>query len=73
MSFNKKNKEKEKKREKKSVIARLLSLFPYLSHSTENWIFLKLHVADTTAQYWEKRDINPNVFILEFGCDTLMR
>ena len=43
------------------------------SHSTENWIFLKLHVADTTAQYWEKRDINPNVFILKFGCDTLMR
>ena len=43
-----------------------------ISHSTENWIFLKLHVADTTAQYWEKRDINPNVFILKFGCDTLM-
>ena len=47
-----------------------LSCCSSLSHSTENWIFLKLHVADTTAQYWEKRDINPNVFILKFGCDT---
>ena len=51
----------------------LVPKWQWHSHSTENWIFLKLHVADTTAQYWEKRDINPNVFILKFGCDTLIR
>ena len=43
------------------------------SHSTKNWIFQKLPVADTKAQYWEKRNMNPNVFILKFGRDTLMR
>ena len=35
----------------------------YHSHSMKNWIFLELPVAETTAQYWEKRDMNPNVFI----------
>ena len=49
------------------------ALFWLDSHSTENWIFQKLPVADTKAQYWEKRNMNPNVFILKFGRDTLMR
>ena len=34
------------------------------SHSTKNWIFRELTVAETKAKYWEKRDMNPNDFIL---------
>ena len=45
--------------------------FSLFSHSTKNWIFRELPVAETTAQYWEKRDTNPNVFILKLGRDTL--
>ena len=42
------------------------------SFHEKNWIFRELPVAETTAQRWEKRDMNSKAFILKFGRDTLM-
>ena len=59
-----------------SILHLLLQLSKIMlcSHSTKNWIFPKLLVADTLyhSPIWEKHNMYPNVFILKFGRDTLM-